>query len=229
MATPSRVKLPLKNPELVRGDPCGCRDPAPIPRAPGPMPRRSGQPAAPCSLGSAAAPRAEGGRTGCGLGAPIRPDQRPPRPGTAPPAPQQRRWEPRALTAAAGGAPARQLAPCAVPGCAPDTGIAAAAPRPAPQEGLLLWQDPKKSAAALGAATAAFAFLQFAHVSFLQSGAYLLLVGVLGCFLWNNIATFAHRWEERVPRGAWGQPGAGCVRGGACDRPVPPPLQPHAG
>lgn len=64
---------------------------------------------------------------------------------------------------------------------------------PTAQEELLLWRDPKKSGAALGAATAAFLFLQFAHINLLQTVAYTLLTLVLGCFLWNNLARQAYR------------------------------------
>lgn len=63
--------------------------------------------------------------------------------------------------------------------------LAATAPA---QEELLLWRDPKKSGAALGASTAAFLFLQFAHINLLQTVAFTLLTLVLGCFLWNNLA-----------------------------------------
>ena len=41
--------------------------------------------------------------------------------------------------------------------------------------------------------TAAFAALQWGSVNPLQTSAYLGLVLVLGCFLWNNIASFTHR------------------------------------
>lgn len=57
------------------------------------------------------------------------------------------------------------------------------------QEELLLWRDPKKSGIALAACTAVFAVLQFAKVNFIQTAAYALLIVVLGCFLWNNLAT----------------------------------------
>lgn len=70
-------------------------------------------------------------------------------------------------------------------------------PRPAlprrPQEELLLWRDPKKSAAVLGGAVALWATLNFGHFNALQSAAYVLLSLVLGCFLWNNLASFVHK------------------------------------
>lgn len=66
-------------------------------------------------------------------------------------------------------------------------------------EELLLWRDPKKSGAALGASTAAFLFLQFAHINLLQTVAFTLLTLVLGCFLWNNLASFTHRPPVPVP------------------------------
>ncbi|KAL4450106.1 hypothetical protein ABPG77_010775 [Micractinium sp. CCAP 211/92] len=66
-------------------------------------------------------------------------------------------------------------------------------------EELLLWRDPKKSGAALGGATAVFVFLQFAHINLLQTVAYTLLTLVLGCFLWNNLASFTHRPPVPVP------------------------------
>lgn len=67
-------------------------------------------------------------------------------------------------------------------------------------EELLLWRDPKKSAIALGAATAAFAVLQFAAVNLLQTTAYTLLTLVLGCFIWNNVASFTNKPTVPVPR-----------------------------
>lgn len=64
---------------------------------------------------------------------------------------------------------------------------------PSLQEELLLWRDPKKSAIAFGGATALAAFLSFAKVNAIQTSAFVLLVLTLGCFLWNNIASFAHK------------------------------------
>jgi hypothetical protein len=61
------------------------------------------------------------------------------------------------------------------------------------QEELLLWRDPKRSAIVLGASTVGFLVLQFAKVNVIQWSAYLVLVAVLGCFLWNNLASFTHR------------------------------------
>ena len=77
-------------------------------------------------------------------------------------------------------------------------------PRPAPgplQEELVMWRNPRNSAIALGAATAVFAFLQFAKVNAIQTGAYALLTAVLGCFLWNNLASFTHRCDGALPDG----------------------------
>ncbi len=39
-----------------------------------------------------------------------------------------------------------------------------------------------------------YAALQYGSVNPLQTSAYVGLVLVLGCFLWNNIASFTHRW-----------------------------------
>jgi hypothetical protein len=75
------------------------------------------------------------------------------------------------------------------------------------QEELLLWRDPKRSAIALGASTAAFLVLQFAKVNVIQWSAYLVLVAVLGCFLWNNLASFTHRQVGCDQRGARGAAG----------------------
>lgn len=56
-----------------------------------------------------------------------------------------------------------------------------------------MWRNPRNSALVLGGATVVFAFLQFAKVNAIQTSAYVLLAAVLGCFLWNNIASFTHR------------------------------------
>lgn len=57
----------------------------------------------------------------------------------------------------------------------------------------MLWKNPRNSAIALAAATGAWAFLQFGNINPIQTSAYLLLTAVLGCFLWNNLASFTHR------------------------------------
>lgn len=67
-------------------------------------------------------------------------------------------------------------------------------------EELLLWRDVKKSGIALGGATAAFLLLQFAHFNAISSAAYALISLILGCFLWNNIASFTHKPPVPVPR-----------------------------
>lgn len=67
-------------------------------------------------------------------------------------------------------------------------------------EDLLLWTNPRNSAIALGVVTAAYAALRFGAANPLLTGAYIGLVLVLGCFLWNNIASFTHRPPVPVPR-----------------------------
>lgn len=42
-------------------------------------------------------------------------------------------------------------------------------------------------------ATAAFFVLQFARFNVIALTAYALMVAVLGCFIWNNVASFAHK------------------------------------
>ncbi|PSC72227.1 reticulon B2 [Micractinium conductrix] len=66
-------------------------------------------------------------------------------------------------------------------------------------EELLLWRDPKRSAIALGGVTAVFLLLQFARINLLQTVAYALLTLVLGCFLWNNLASFTNKPPVPVP------------------------------
>ncbi|KAI7836748.1 hypothetical protein COHA_009386 [Chlorella ohadii] len=65
---------------------------------------------------------------------------------------------------------------------------------------LLLWTNPRNSAIAVGGVTAVYAALQYGSVNPLQTSAYVGLVLVLGCFLWNNIASFTHRPPVPVPR-----------------------------
>ena len=60
-------------------------------------------------------------------------------------------------------------------------------------EDLLLWRDPMRSGIALGGATAAFVVLQFARFNAVSATAYLLIILVLGCFFWNNIASFTKK------------------------------------
>lgn len=51
--------------------------------------------------------------------------------------------------------------------------------------------------------TAAYAALRFGAANPLLTGAYIGLVLVLGCFLWNNIASFTHRRVADRVLGAW--------------------------
>lgn len=80
---------------------------------------------------------------------------------------------------------------------------------PAPcscSQDLLLWTNPRNSAIALGVVTAAYAALRFGAANPLLTGAYIGLVLVLGCFLWNNIASFTHRRVADRVLGAWVPP-----------------------
>lgn len=56
-----------------------------------------------------------------------------------------------------------------------------------------MWRDPKKSGIALGAATAIFGTLQFATFNPIVAVAYVLISVILGCFIWNNIASVTHK------------------------------------
>lgn len=58
---------------------------------------------------------------------------------------------------------------------------------------MLLWVDPKRSGIALGGATLAFLLLQFARFNLVSVAAYALISLVLGAFMWNNFASFAHK------------------------------------
>ena len=60
-------------------------------------------------------------------------------------------------------------------------------------EDLLLWRDPKKSGIALGGATALFLTLQLASFNVISTTAYALISLILGCFLWNNVASLTHK------------------------------------
>lgn len=61
-------------------------------------------------------------------------------------------------------------------------------------EELLLWRDPKKSGIALAGSTVVFLFVQFARFNAISLSAYLLISLILGCFLWNNIASLTHKY-----------------------------------
>lgn len=56
-----------------------------------------------------------------------------------------------------------------------------------------MWRNPRNSALVLGGATAAFAVVSFGSYSGVQIAAYLALLYVATCFLWNNVASFTKK------------------------------------
>ena len=60
-------------------------------------------------------------------------------------------------------------------------------------EYILLWRDPAKSGAILGAISVAYILLEWTKYSLLQIMANLLLFAVSAAFLWSNLASFTGR------------------------------------
>lgn len=70
-----------------------------------------------------------------------------------------------------------------------------------------MWRNPRNSAVVLGGATAAFAVVSFGKYSGIQIAAYLALLYVATCFIWNNVANFTKKcaqWLLARGRTAWG-------------------------
>lgn len=67
-------------------------------------------------------------------------------------------------------------------------------------EYILLWRDPAKSGAVLGAITFAYILLEWTKYSLLQILANVLLLAVSAAFLWSNLASFTGRPGLRLPR-----------------------------
>ena len=65
-------------------------------------------------------------------------------------------------------------------------------------EDLLLWRDPKKSGAVFVGATLFYILLHWTGLSLLTIVANSLLILVSLSFLWNNIASFAGRWDAQA-------------------------------
>ena len=64
-------------------------------------------------------------------------------------------------------------------------------------EALLLWRDPRKSAAVLAGITLAYLLLEWSHLSLLRIVSHSLLAVVTVSFLWNNVASFTNRYAAQ--------------------------------
>lgn len=67
-------------------------------------------------------------------------------------------------------------------------------------DNLILWTNPKLSGVTLVASTIVFAIARFATINVVATGAYSLLVAVLGAFVYGNVASFFQFPPLPVPR-----------------------------
>lgn len=70
---------------------------------------------------------------------------------------------------------------------------------PAALADLALWKKPQLSGAVLGAATVVFYVFKYLQYTVLSLVAHLLLVAVVGCFVWTSWCRFKNRCGPRAP------------------------------